>query len=168
MITGFQLRAAIASTKLFTKEISEIINLHQVTLLRLKRTPNLEYLNCHSKNFLKLEDFFRKQSIIFPEIHKIKLISDNFKLIRTGHPVITRFQLVVARTATGLTQLELSNQIGISSATLSSLENLENEEFIYSKKVKVSLLKSFFEHLGIVFEDNFTIALIKDPKKFIS
>lgn len=165
MITGFQFKAARVATKLNAKEIADFIGLHQVTLLRFARTPNLEYLSCHTKNMLLLENFFEKQGILFPTNNCIRLkINESIK--RIDYPGLTRFQLVTARIATGLNQYELSQHIRISPGTLSLLEGLENHEFLANRKLKISSLKIFFEHLGILFEDNFTVTLTKDPKTF--
>lgn len=166
MITGFQFRAAKAAIGITAKEIAQNINVHEVTLGRLGRTNNFEYLNCHSKNILLLKNLFKEKNILLPEEHNtVKLrVDQNLLLNKTQD--ITRFQLICARMATGLTQQELSTHIRISSGTISILENLKNSEYLKSRKLKTSLLKSFFEHLGISFPDNFTVTLINDPKNF--
>jgi DNA-binding Xre family transcriptional regulator len=120
MITGYQLRAGIAATKLTAKEISNLIGLHDITLIRLNRTANMEYLRCYSRNNDLLESFFESKNIIFPCIHSVRLKNELGN--NEFNPfTLTRFQLVCARIATGLNQHELSKIIKISSGTISLL-----------------------------------------------
>ncbi len=168
MLTGFQYRAAKAITKLKAKDISKNIDLHEATLVRFGKTDNLDYLQAHTKSIVSLKLFFENNKIIFPKKDCIKLnLNKNLETI-TQKNKITRFQLVCARIATGLTQKELANQIRISSGTISLLENLKNQDFVHSRKIDSFILKTFFEHLGIEFDNDFTVTLNKDPRLFFN
>ncbi|NRB11544.1 MAG: helix-turn-helix domain-containing protein [Rickettsiaceae bacterium] len=166
MLTGFQYRAGKAILSFTAKEIAKNIDLHEATLVRLGKTPNLDYLQCHTKNIISLKLFFEENNIVFPNKDSIKY-SPN-KNLTINKNKITRFQLVCARIATGLTQQKLANQVRVSSGTISLLENLENQEIVYSRKLDSFLLKAFFERLGIEFNDDFTVTLKKDPSFFFN
>jgi len=163
MMTGFQFKAALAVSRLKANELAKLIGLHQATILRYARTSNFEYLNCHSENSFTLELFFKNRGIIFLSDNSIKLSESH--LIK-NYDGITRFHLVVARIATGLSQNEFSKHIKISYGSLSILERLENYEFITNRKINITSLKTFFSHLGILLNDNFTVTLKKDPTIF--
>lgn len=166
MITGFQFRAAKAALGITAKGLAESINIHEVTLGRLGKTTNCEYLACHSKNILLLKNFFRDYGILLPEEHNTIQLQVEHRIILPEVYSMTRFQLICARTATWLTQQQLSANIRISSGTISLLENLVNTEYLQGKKLKISILKNFFEHLGISFPDDFTVTIINDPATF--
>jgi DNA-binding Xre family transcriptional regulator len=165
MITGFQFKAALALIKFTSQEAAGLIGLHPSTLLRFKFVSNLEPLHCRSKNMHLLQTFFNKEGITFPTLNSIQLIPNSpLKSTPNG---ITRFHLVAARIATGLNQSELSQQLRISAATLSLLENLNNTDLIKSRKINNNTLETFFNHLGIIFNNNFVITLDKDPEVLI-
>lgn len=102
MITGFHYRAALALTKITVKELSSIVGLHAVTLLRYKKVSNLELINCRSRNTQVIQDYFEKSNVLFPNKNSIKL-KTNYR-----SKDITRFHLIAARIATGLNQNQLS------------------------------------------------------------
>jgi DNA-binding Xre family transcriptional regulator len=161
MLTGFQYRAALAVAKITLKSLSYSVGLHASTLLRLKKTPNCEFLNCHNKNLHVIIKFFESKNIFFPDNNSIQLkINQNSK-------DITRFHFVVARIATGLNQNELSQMLRISSGTISLLEKLNNTDALKTRKLLNNDIISFFERLGVVFNTNYTVTLKKDPKQFI-
>ncbi|MDP4709463.1 MAG: helix-turn-helix domain-containing protein [Rickettsiaceae bacterium] len=165
MITGFQFKAALALTNYTSQEVADLIGLHPSTLLRFKLVSNLEILNCHSKNMRLLQTLFNKEGLTFPTLSSIQFTPDmSLKNIPNG---ITRFHLVAARIATGLNQSELSQQLRISAATLSLLENLNNTDLIKSRKINNNTLEAFFNHLGIIFNNNFIVRLEKDPQILI-
>ena len=76
---------------------------------------------------------------------------------------MTRFQLKAARIAINLTQESLSSYLKISSSTLSLLESLKNDEYIEISKIDTYALKRFFKHIGIIFPNDLSVALTKDP-----
>ena len=162
MITGFQLKAAVAATSLTKKEVAEKVGLKHTTLERLCKTQNLEYLQCRTSTVISLQNFFSTKNIIFSGVHEISLINTDIR-IDAEENALTRFQLVCSRAATGLTQLELSQSIEISRGTISNLEQEENTQILKNKMIDNVVLKTFFEHLGIVFREHFTISLRKDP-----
>jgi len=163
MITGFQLRVAKAVLKLTAKQIAEAIHVHQGTIIRLGFTKNLEYLRCNAKNLILLKKFFELQCILFPDDNTVSLNTTITHVPITNQ--LTRFQLKSARIATGLTQKELSSCIKqVSSSTISLLEQLKNIEYIDSTKINISLLKKYFECLGIVFPNDLSVSLIRDPQ----
>lgn len=165
MISGFQFKASLAITKITAKELASLLGLHPTTLLRFKLVPNFEYLNCHSKNMLLLQTYFNKEGLTFFSFNSIQFSPKTPLKISSND--ITRFHLVTARIATGLNQNELSQQLRISAATLSLLENLNNTDLINSRKIKNIALKNFFKHLGIILNENFTVTLEKDPSVLI-
>ena len=166
MITGFQFRAAKAICKLTAKEIATDIGLHQITLLRFGKTKNLEYLNGITKNVILVKNFFESKKILFPQKNSLTL-KTNIEDISNSENGFSRFQLVCARIATGLTQAQLAKYAKVSSGTISSMERLENHKLIEVKKMNTFILKSFFEHIGVVFENDLTVILVKDPKVFL-
>lgn len=161
MITGFQIKAAKGILRLTAKNIADVIGIHPCTIIRLCNTKNLEYLSCNVKSLVLLQNYFSSMDVTFPSKDSISLIS-NLKPL-DSHDKMTAFQLKAARIATNLTQEKLSNLIKISSSTLSILENLNNEEYIESSKINVPILKKFFKHIGVVFPNDLTVTLVKDP-----
>lgn len=162
MITGFQYRSALLISKITVKELSSILGLHQITLLRYKKCPNLEYLACHSKNMLTIKQYFEGQGIIFPDKNSIKLSTGGMR-----SKDITRFHLITARIAAGLTQFQLSKLLEVSPGTISVLEQLNNMDIIESKKIKKHRLLRFLDHIGIELGDDYSVTLKKDPINFI-
>ena len=161
MITGFQIRAAKGTLGLTAKDIADTISIHPCTIIRLCNTKNMEYLSCNVKNLVLIQNYFNNMSIIFPTKDSISLISDLEPFDSPNK--MTAFQLKAARIATNLTQEKLSNLIKISSSTLSILENLNSKEYIESYKINIPILKKFFKHIGIIFPNDLTVTLIKDP-----
>lgn len=165
MITGFQLRAAKAALELTAKEIGMAIGVHYGTLIRLGHTKNLEYLRCNAKNMILLKKFFENKNILFPDEHTISLkigLDSTTNTPNTGN--LTRFQLKIARVAAGLTQSELAYYVKLSSSSISIMEQLKDLDYIESTKLDIMLLKKFFEHAGIIFPNDLTILLIRDPQ----
>ena len=167
MITGFQLKATKAVLDLTAKEIANAIGIHQGTLVRLGLTSNLEFLKCNAKNIILLRKFFESRGILFPNENTLSL-----KTTITPIPItnqLTRFQLKAARVVSELTQEELSYYIKVSSSTISILEKFKNLEYIKSTKINIVLLKKYFEHLGIMFPNDFSISLTnKESSTFIT
>lgn len=163
MLTGFQFRASRALLEYTFKDISDIIGVHEGTLIRFGRTKNLEYIRGHSQNIISIRSFFEDNHIFFPSQHAITL-NTNIHHSNQTEDALTRFQLKVARIATGLTQDELSVYVRLSSSSISLLERKDNTEYISSNKIQISILKKFFERLGVVFHNDLTVELIKDPK----
>jgi len=161
MLTGFQYRAALSITRVSVKDLSKAIGMHEVSLLRYKKTPNLEYVNCHSKNVENILDFFKNQNMLFHNKYSIQLKVNN------KSTNLTRFHIVTARIATGLNQNQLSRILQTSPGTLSILENKKNTDIIKTRTFKNSYLISFFNHIGIAFGHDYTVVLNKDPKNFI-
>lgn len=162
MITGFQLRASKAVLGLTAKHISSVIGVHHGTVTRLCKINNLDYLSCSVKTMVLLKNFFETNGIILSTENAISLKIE--LMPEPLEPYFTCFQLKVARIATGLTQAELSSYVKISSSLISLLEHQKASDYIESSKINISSLKRFFEHLGIVFHDDLTVSLIKDPK----
>ena len=165
MITGFQFKAALTLIKFTSQEVAGLIGLHPSTLLRFKFVSNLEPLHCRSKNMHSLQTFFNKEGITFPALNSIQFTPN--PPLKSPPNGITRFHLVAARIAIGLNQSELSQQLRISAATLSLLENLNNTDLIKSRKINNNTLETFFNHLGIIFNNNFVVTLEKDPEALI-
>jgi len=165
MLTGFQLRAAIATSGFTAKHIAKQIGVHEGTIGRLCETKNLEYLSCNVRNMIRIKTFFENKGINFSPEHTISLCSS--KEIIYNPDKLTRFQLKAARIATSLTQEELSFYIKVSSSTLSLAENLNNYEYVELPKINIPALKRFFEHIGIAFPHSLTVSLIKDPQPLV-
>lgn len=163
MLTGFQFRASRALLEYTFKDISDVIGVHEGTLIRFGRTKNLEYIRGHSQNVIAIRSFFEDKNIIFPSKNTITLSTNIHHYLQTEDS-LTRFQLKVARIATGLTQDELSVYVRLSSSSISLLERKDNIEYISSNKIRISILKKFFERLGIIFPNDLTVELIKDPQ----
>ena len=162
MLTGFQFRAALVIGKITAKELSQNIDLHEVSLLRLKKnTSNLEYLNCFARNMLLLQRFFEDRGIIFPD--------KNIIALNTAQRLndVSRFHLVTARVAAGLTQNQLSQILRVSYGTISLLEKLDNLDPIRSVKLCNSTIVKFFEAVGIIFKEDYSVILKRDPKEFM-
>lgn len=166
MLTGFQFRAAKSLLEYTFKDISDVIGVHEGTLVRFGHTKNLEYIRGFSQNIIAIKSFFENQNIIFPQDHTVS-IKNNLYITAPNVDYLTRFQLKVARTATGLTQDELSVYVKLSSSSISLLERKSNTEYIESSKIQISILRKFFEHLGIRFLNDLTVTLIKDPQMLV-
>lgn len=163
MLTGFQFRSSKALLEYKLKDISNVIGVHEGTLIRFGRTKNLEYIRGHSQNIIAIRSFFEANHIIFPSSNSIALSTTIHRNIQKKNS-LTRFQLKVARIAAGLTQDELSVYVRLSSSSISLLEHKDNIEYISSNKIQISILKKFFEHLGIIFPNDLTVSLAKDPQ----
>lgn len=164
MITGFQLRAAKSVLGLTAKEIAEEVGIHPATIIRLCSTKNMAYLPCNSKNIISIITFFKVRNISFNNDNIINGISMNLALSKVNtENKMTRFQLKAARIAINLTQEGLSSYLKISSSSLSLLESLKNDEYIEISKIDTYALKRFFKHIGIIFPNDLSVALTKDP-----
>lgn len=162
MLTGFQFKAALAISKVSIKELSLSIGLHPITLSRLKKNKNNNFINCHSKNLYLIQNYFEKRNIIFPNKDSIQL---NTNTLSSG---LTRFHIVAARIATGLNQKQMSDIFQISSGSISLLEKLDNTDLIENRKLNNLSVISFFERIGIVFSKDYTVSLTKDPEDFVN
>ena len=163
MLTGFQFRASRALMEYTFKDISDVIGVHEGTLIRFGRTKNLEYIRGHSQNVIALRSFFEDNHIMFPSKDTITFGTKVHHHIQTDN-ALTCFQLKISRIATGLTQDELSVYVRLSSSSISLLERKDNTDYISSNKIQISILKKFFERLGIIFPNDLTVELIKDPQ----
>ncbi len=159
MIIGFQFKAAKEVLGLTAKEIASAIDVHQGTIVRLGFTKNLELVRCNTKTIFYLKKFFESHGILFPDENTIFLKTDIYPTPTTNQ--LTRFQLKSARIACELTQEELSSYIKVSSSSISILEKKRNIDYITSTKLDIVQLKKFFEHMGVVFLNDFSVALIK-------
>lgn len=164
MITGFQFKASMYALKLNAKEASNLVCLSQATLLRFGKVQNFDYINCHTSTNIALINFFEKEGIVLHTQNSISLAYKENNQIPDN--AITRFQLVCARIATGLNQKELSHHLRISAGTISLLESLDNHEIIQTRTIHISTLKKFFERIGVIFNDQCTVTLKKDPSIF--
>jgi hypothetical protein len=161
MLTGFQYRAALASSNITVKNLSRMLGLHEITLLRYKKTPNLEYVKCHNANMRIVSEFFRNNRIIFHKKNSIQL------KVSINSTDITRFHIVVARIAAGLNQKQLSDILQISAGTISLLESKDNTEIVKTRTFRNRYLVNFFNHIGVNFGYDYTVILNKNPQKIL-
>lgn len=164
MITGFQFRAAKKALNVTAKEASSLIGVHEVTLARFNKTRNTDLICCHTKTIAAIITYFAEKGVWFKPDNSITLINTHKKnSLLKG---LTRFQLICARLATGLSQAQIAKIIGVSSGTVSNLERLPNPYIISSRKIDAEFLKVVFERVGVEFIGEFSVRLNRDPAIF--
>jgi len=157
MLTGFQLKAAIGVLKIRVTELSKLVSLNRFTIGKLEKTPNTEYLKCHTNTLLALEDFFKKNDILFLDNFSISLEPENLKT-----PIkrkLTVFQLRAARAALSLSLVQFSQLTTFSVATLSNLEQGSILDYVKSDFIDTDILKQFFIKNLLSFPDDFTVRI---------
>jgi hypothetical protein len=157
MLTGFQLKAAIGVLKIRVTELSKLVSLHRFTIGKLEKTPNTEYLKCHTNTLLALEDFFKKNDILFLDNFSISLEPKN---LRT--PIkrkLTVFQLRAARAALSLSLVQFSQLTTFNVATLSNLEQGSILDYVKSDFIDTDVLKQFFIKNLLSFPNDFTVRI---------
>ena len=113
-----------------------------------------------------LVNYFNSIDIFFPKPHTIEYRSPSMILQQDTEIYLNRFQLSVARIATGLTQQEFANHLGFADSSITSLEQNPNHKQLKLRKVDSEELKIFFEKIGIVFEKKNQVLITKDPSIF--
>ena len=162
MLTGFQYRAGLAITRTDLNELSNILGIHSATLIRYKKTPNLEFICARSKNVGLIISFFNSKGVLFKDKNIVLL--DRKKDLKG----LTRFHLVVGRIATGLNQSQLSSILKVSHGTISLLENKNNTDLINTKKINNTYLTDFFKRIGVILGNDYSVTLTKDPHLFFN
>lgn len=157
MLTGFQLKAAIGVLKIRVTELSKILDINRFTIGKLERTPNTEYLKCHTKTLSALEKFFKKNDILFLDNLSISLESDKAKT--SIKRKLTVFQLRASRSALSLSLVQLSKLTTFSVATLSNLEQGSILDYVKSDFIDTDILKHFFIKNLLSFPDDFTVRI---------
>lgn len=159
MLTGFQLRASISVLKIRVTELSKLVGLNRFTIGKLEKTPNSEYLKCHTNTLLALEDFFKKNDILFLDKCSISLEPQNSIMPRKKK--LTVFQLRASRAALSLSLVQFSKLTTFSVATLSNLEQGSVLDYVKSDFIDTDMLKQFFSRNLLSFPDDFTVRIDK-------
>jgi len=157
MLTGFQLKVAIGVSKIRVTELSKLVGLNRFTIGKLVKTPNTEYLKCHTNTLLALEDFLKKINILFLDNFSISLEPENLKI-----PIkrrLTVFQLRASRAALSLSLVQFSKLTTFSIATLSNLEQGSVLDCVKSDFIDTDILKQFFIKNSLSFPDDFTVRI---------
>jgi len=157
MLTGFQWRAAIGVLKIRVTDLSKLVDLNRFTIGKLEKTPNTEYLKCHTDTLLVLEDFFKKNDILFLDNFSISLEPKSLKV-----PIkrkLTVFQLRSSRAALNLSLVKFSELTTFSVATLSKLEQGSILDYVKSDFIDSDILKQFFIQNALSFPDNYTVRI---------
>jgi hypothetical protein len=72
MISGFQFRAALITSKDTAQNIANQINITPSRFIILKKQHNLELLKCHKSTSAKLIKYFNEINIYFPQENTIE------------------------------------------------------------------------------------------------
>lgn len=164
MITGFQFRAAKAVIGIEGKEIGQKLGLTEATIVRFGHVENMDTINCFQKNAVLLIKFFKAYGVVFPDIDTVSMASPPPESFHNNY--LTRFQFKCARIATRLTRKELSQHINVPPSSIGYLESFKNTEHIEHKRVQNEHLINYFNRIGILFPDNSSVRLAKDPSVF--
>lgn len=157
MLTGFQIRAAIGVLKTRVTDLSRFMHISRFTIATLAKTPNTEYLKCHTNTLVTIEAFFKENNILFFDPYSISLDLDATSLPK--HKKFTVFQLRAARAALSLSLVEFSKLTLVSAATLCNLEKNDVFNYVKSDFVDTELLRDFFIIRGLSFPNNFTVRI---------
>lgn len=161
MLTAFQLRVARDVLGLGLRELAEYLNVSRTTVFKWEHQQNLSLVHTVAKveNAVLIKPFFEERGIMFTNENTISLKTSIFPTPTTG--ALTRFQLRAARTATRLTQDELSVHLLTQRIVINYLERQNNSTYINttSREIDEILIKNIFEKYGIIFPDDFSISL---------
>ncbi|OZG31872.1 hypothetical protein [Rickettsia endosymbiont of Culicoides newsteadi] len=156
ILTGFQLRASRKALNLYLEQLSQNTGVSKVTLMRLeKNTANLALINCTTKNAQILYNYFTQNNLLFIDQHTITL-----NTIIEPKPIennLTRFQLIVARCALGLTQASLSKCISIKKSVITEYESKINNTYLTSRYSYVDSILQYFHDQGLIFSNNLSV-----------
>jgi len=155
MLTGFQLKAALGVLKIKVTELSKLIDIHRFTISKLAKTPNTQYLKCHSQTLVLLEKFFKENGILFLDNFSISLKIEKPITIKKGR--LTIFQLRAARAALNLSFVQFSKLTSLSRATLCNLEQGSISDYVKNDFVDTEVLKQFFIKESLSFPNDFTV-----------
>jgi DNA-binding Xre family transcriptional regulator len=155
MLTGFQLKAAIGVLKIRVTELSKLLGLNRFTIAKLEKTPNIEYLKCHTQTLLSLEDFFKDNDLLFLDTFSISLSVD--KSITPIKKKLTVFQLRAARAALNLSLVQFSELTTFSISALHKLEQGSVSDYVKNDFLDTDILKRFFIGKSLSFPDDFTV-----------
>jgi len=158
MLTGFKLKAAIGVLKIRVTELSKLVDLNRFTIGKLEKTPNTEYLKCHTNTLLALELFFKNNDILFLDNFSISLEPESLLKIPIKRK-LTVFQLRASRAALSLSLVEFSKLTTFSIATLSNLEQGSILDYVKSDFIDTNILKQFFIKNSLSFPDDFTVRI---------
>jgi DNA-binding XRE family transcriptional regulator len=157
MLTGFQLKAARGALKLTTIDLCQYIDINRFTIANLEKTPNTEFLKCHTVTLKALEDFFKKNNILFLDNFSVTLnLEKPYAMVKKQ---LTVFQLRAARAALKLTFKQLAALIDTNASSLSNLEQDELTNYITSSSINIDSLRTFFIKNNIIFPDDITVRI---------
>lgn len=160
MITTFQLRSARSVTGVRLDELTTYLGVSKAAISRWENQDTFKTISTKNAKLGSIIFFFEQYNIFFPDENSIQLgknltIADNFHL--------TRFQLRAARSALGLTQEHLANELKVQKSVVNYLEIQRNDCLLNTTKKEINdlMFKDFFEQKGIVFSNNFKVFLTK-------
>lgn len=158
ILTGFQFRAARRALNLTFTQLHQNTGILRGVLTRLENTiENLEDIYCSAKDAETLLNYFNQNRLIFPDKNTIVLDADiEPKLVENN---LTRFQFIVARTITKLSQRELAKNTILTHTSFQRIENNPNNHYVKIPKEGINILLPFFKKIGIHFPDNKSIVL---------
>jgi hypothetical protein len=160
IITGFQLRAAKASLNLDYNTLSNDTNVSKITLSRLVNTiKNLDEITCSVQDAHNLYNYFRDKELIFPNQHTVAM---NYPIEkRSVINNITRFQLVVARTALRLSQRDFAKNItSITRSSFQKFEEQKDNDYFKNTKLSPTKIIVFFNKQGVSFPGNSSVSIL--------
>ena len=160
IITGFQLRAAKASLNLDYNTLSNDTNVSKITLSRLVNTiKNLDEITCSVQDAHNLYNYFRDKKLIFPNQYTVAM---NYPIEkRSVINNITRFQLVVARTALRLSQRDFAKNItSITRSSFQKFEEQKDNDYFKNTKLSPTEIVVFFNKQGVSFPGNSSVSIL--------
>lgn len=158
IISGFQFRASRKVLNLTLSQLHSETKVPQGVLARLEnKIGNLQKIQCKADEADILFHYFSSHNLSFPDISSLELVLPN-KLISNKF-LISRFQLIVARSILRLSQRSLGNIVGLSHTMITRMEKLDNNQNITLSSEILNVMLSVFSKNGITLCNNNVVIL---------
>lgn len=155
-----QLKAARYVLNLGVADIGSLIETSRTTISKLENNViTLSEMRLSDRRNTILQEFFKKNSIVFYNNHSISLSTPhNINFPEECNDNLTRFQLRAARTILNKTQAELAKIVKISPAVIKTAESYSNSTFLNPKDTSTifRLIDTFLKE-GLTFPNTLSV-----------
>lgn len=139
-LNHIQLKSARCALNLGVRDIGLLIQTSRTTISKLEQnTINISNMRLADRRNLILQEFFKKNKIVFPDSYSIELdcFNGNISTAPLGVEAMTRFQLRISRIIFNKTQAELAKLVCVAPSVIKKAESYSNQFLLKADNLSV-------------------------------
>ena len=160
-LNHIQLKSARCALNLGVRDIGLLIQTSRTTISKLENnTINISNMRLADRRNLILQEFFKKNQIVFPSSYSVELscINGNSSTATLNGEVITRFQLKISRIILKKTQAELAKLVCVAPSVIKKAESYNNQFLLKANNLNiVSDILNLLKKEGLEFPSLYSV-----------